>query len=62
MVRERWGTFSVIDHRNVSALATDILLYDRLVNPTPPKNMEVKKNLIQMNYKDGMIKGMSQNS
>jgi hypothetical protein len=37
MVRERWGTFSVIDHRNSSALATDVLLYDRLVIPTPTR-------------------------
>lgn len=35
MARERWGTFSVIDHRNVGALVPEILLYDRLVIPTP---------------------------
>ena len=35
MARERWGTFSVIDHINVSALVPEILLYDRLVIPVP---------------------------
>lgn len=38
MSKERWGTFSVKDHTNTQALATDVLLYDRLVFPAPPKN------------------------
>lgn len=32
---ERWGAFSVIDHRNAARMACDILLYDRLVFPIP---------------------------
>ena len=32
---ERWGAFSVVDHRNARRLAADVLLYDRLVMPTP---------------------------
>jgi hypothetical protein len=35
MSRERWGTFSVIDHKNAAALVPDVLLYDRLVLPVP---------------------------
>jgi hypothetical protein len=35
MTRERWGTFSVIDHINASAFVPEILLYDRLVIPVP---------------------------
>ena len=38
MSKERWGTFSVKDHTHTQALATDVLLYDRLVFPAPPKN------------------------
>lgn len=34
-MRERWGTFSVIDHKNPSAFIPEILLYDRLVIPVP---------------------------
>lgn len=37
MAKRRWGTFSVKDHKNVRGLATDVLLYDRLVFPAPPK-------------------------
>lgn len=33
---ERWGAFSVIDHKNARALAADVLLYDRLILPRPP--------------------------
>jgi len=33
---ERWGALSVKDHIDVRALAGDVLLYDRLVVPTPP--------------------------
>ncbi len=35
LLRPRWGTFSVIDHQNPAALIPEILLYDRLVFPTP---------------------------
>ncbi len=35
MTRERWGTFSVIDHSNPSAFVPEVLLYDRLVIPVP---------------------------
>src|SRR5262249_22500109 len=35
MTRERWGTFSVIDHKDASAFIPEVLLYDRLVIPTP---------------------------
>ena len=33
---ERWGAFSVVDHKDARKLAADVLLYDRLVLPTPP--------------------------
>lgn len=33
---ERWGAFSVVDHSDTRKLAADVLLYDRLVLPTPP--------------------------
>jgi hypothetical protein len=33
MVRERWGSLSVDDHVNAAALATNVLLFDRLVIP-----------------------------
>ena len=33
---ERWGAFSVVDHRDARKLAADVLLYDRLVLPAPP--------------------------
>jgi len=35
MSRERWGTFSVRDHTNRGAFATDVLMYDRLIIPRP---------------------------
>jgi hypothetical protein len=35
MTSERWGAFSVIDHKNTAALIPEILLYDRLVIPVP---------------------------
>lgn len=34
---ERWGAFSVIDHKNARTLAVDVLLYDRLILPCPPE-------------------------
>jgi hypothetical protein len=36
MAIERWGAFSVVDHKDARKLAADVLLYDRLVLPTPP--------------------------
>lgn len=35
MTSERWGAFSVIDHKDTAALIPEILLYDRLVIPVP---------------------------
>ena len=32
---ERWGAFSVVDHKDARKLAADVLLYDRLVLPSP---------------------------
>jgi len=32
---QRWGVFSVIDHKDKRAVAADVLLYDKLVVPTP---------------------------
>jgi hypothetical protein len=36
MRRERWGTFSVIDHKDPAGLIPEVLLYDRLMIPVPP--------------------------
>ncbi len=38
--RPRWGTFSVLGHRDLKALAIDILLYDRLVFPSPVPSID----------------------
>lgn len=32
---ERWGVFSVIDHKNEIMVATELLLYDKIAVPTP---------------------------
>jgi hypothetical protein len=40
---ERWGAFSVIDHKDAAALAADVLLYDRLLLPVPPDEKERKR-------------------
>ena len=32
---ERWGAFSVVDHKDARKLAADVLLYNRLLFPTP---------------------------
>jgi hypothetical protein len=37
-IRERWGSFSVGDHRETEKLVTDVLAFDRLVFPVPPKD------------------------
>ncbi len=42
MTQERWGTFSVIDHKDPAAFITEVLLYDRLVLPYPPNDAERK--------------------
>lgn len=34
-MRERWGTFSVKDHKADAPFVSDVLLYDRLVIPVP---------------------------
>lgn len=38
MNTERWGAFSVIDHRDAARMACDVLLYDRLIFPIPVEN------------------------
>lgn len=40
MTRERWGTFSVLDHRRPRAFVAEALLYDRLIVPYPPNAEE----------------------
>jgi hypothetical protein len=35
MSRQRWGTFSVVDHQRPRAFVAEVLLYDKLVIPTP---------------------------
>src|SRR5262245_2816752 len=40
---ERWGAFSVIDHKDAAALAADVLLYDQLLIPVPPDDLERKR-------------------
>jgi hypothetical protein len=42
MSRQRWGAFSVKDHIDAAALAADVLLYDKLRFPVPPKEDEVR--------------------
>jgi len=37
-MRERWGTFSVRDHLTDAPFVTEVLLYDRLVIPVPPRD------------------------
>jgi hypothetical protein len=43
MSRERWGTFSVIDHKNAATLVPEVLLYDRLVLPVPTTEDDRKR-------------------
>jgi hypothetical protein len=43
MSRERWGTFSVMDHQLPNAFVAEVLLYDRLVIPVPPNEDERKR-------------------
>lgn len=39
-MRQRWGTFSVIDHKDPAQLAVEVLLYDKLVIPVPVTNAD----------------------
>jgi hypothetical protein len=39
-VRELWGSLSVADHIGARALVADVLLFDRVVTPTPPTGDE----------------------
>lgn len=39
-MRERWGSFSVKDHIHTNNLASDVLMYDRLIFPVPPNEDE----------------------
>jgi hypothetical protein len=36
--RPRWGAFSVVSHQDARALTADVLLYDRLLFPTPTRD------------------------
>ena len=38
--RQRWAAFSVRAHRDLPALASDVLLYDRLILPVPEDDAE----------------------
>jgi hypothetical protein len=40
MMRERWGSFSVADHKATTKLVTDVLTYYRLVFHFPPDDAE----------------------
>ncbi len=41
--RQRWAVFSVQAHRNLGALASDVLLYERLVLPVPADQPELDR-------------------
>lgn len=43
MPYERWGSLSVKDHTNPVLLVPELLLYDRLVIPTPSDDKEVER-------------------
>jgi hypothetical protein len=57
-LRPRWGTFSVIDHKDPAALVPEILLYDRLVFPAPTEEDRERweKNGWEPNLLDERIK------
>jgi hypothetical protein len=38
--RQRWGTFSVVDHQRPRAFVAEVLLYDKLIIPTPSDTAE----------------------
>jgi len=40
MRSQRWGTFSVVDHKDAAAMAPEVLLYDKLVLPYPSSDEE----------------------
>jgi hypothetical protein len=41
--RQRWAAFSVRAHRDLGSLATDILLYDRIILPVPEDEPEYER-------------------
>lgn len=43
MPHERWGTLSVRDHLDLEGMVANVLLYDRLVVPTPGSPEEEKR-------------------
>jgi hypothetical protein len=47
LTKERWGTFSVRDHIKTAPIISDVLIYDRLVIPVPPDdvNKEIWKKM-----------------
>src|SRR5580704_15854858 len=40
MAKERWGTFSVEDHKFIGPLVPDVLCFDKLVFPYPENTEE----------------------
>jgi hypothetical protein len=54
MNRERWGTFSVKDHLMPRAFVADVLLYNRLVIPSPP-NDEERKRWFEMGWQPYLL-------
>ena len=38
--RQRWAAFSVRAHRDIGSLASDVLLYDRIILPVPEDDPE----------------------
>ncbi len=43
MGKQVWGTFSVKDHCDPNSFIAEVLLYDRLVIPVPPDDIERKR-------------------
>jgi hypothetical protein len=43
MNRERWGTFSVVDHQRPQAFVAEVMLYDKLIIPVPSDAEERKR-------------------
>src|SRR5260370_11318380 len=43
MAKQRWATFSVEDHLDITQLIPDILSFDRLIFPYPPDAQERKR-------------------
>jgi hypothetical protein len=38
MARQIWGCYAVADHKKPKAFVADVLLYERLVVPVPPRH------------------------